>query len=196
MFAFFPEFVLFQEIISIWSRRADSGPNRNNLFSIRQIRQRYRNVLVLLQSDIRTFVLSFLTLLFQSKLDISSFCHSTNQASSLSPPANLGKTRIFPVLYLASAQPQTLQIFIICPKGCTLFLLWNVEGYHKLLYFSLWSDGVKDTRRVTTFAFYLNHNYLLFFNTTIDTTPFAVRIVLWQIFLFWVVLVKPSTVND
>ncbi len=30
----------------IWSRRTDSGPNRNNLFSTRQIRERYQNVLV------------------------------------------------------------------------------------------------------------------------------------------------------
>ncbi len=35
------EFVLLKEIISIWSRRADSRPNWNNLFSIRQIRERY-----------------------------------------------------------------------------------------------------------------------------------------------------------
>jgi hypothetical protein len=33
------------KIISIWSRRADSGLNRSNLFSTRQIRERYQNVL-------------------------------------------------------------------------------------------------------------------------------------------------------
>ncbi len=44
-FEFGPEFFLSKEIISIWSRRADFGPNRNNLFSIRQIRERYQNVL-------------------------------------------------------------------------------------------------------------------------------------------------------
>ncbi len=56
-FEFVPEFVLSKEIISIWSRRADSGPNRNNLFSIRQIRERYQNVLFSFQNDIRMFVL-------------------------------------------------------------------------------------------------------------------------------------------
>ncbi len=45
---FVPQFVLSKEISSIWSRRADSGPNRNNLFSIREIRERYKKVLVLL----------------------------------------------------------------------------------------------------------------------------------------------------
>ncbi len=34
---FFLEFVLSKEILSIWPRRADSGQNRNNLFSIREI---------------------------------------------------------------------------------------------------------------------------------------------------------------
>jgi hypothetical protein len=42
------------------SRRADSVPNWNNLFSMRQFRERYKNVLVSLQNDIGTFVLSFL----------------------------------------------------------------------------------------------------------------------------------------
>ncbi len=32
--------------MSIWSKRTDTGPNRNNLFSIRQIRERYQNILV------------------------------------------------------------------------------------------------------------------------------------------------------
>ena len=44
------EFVLksgpSKEHISIYSRRADSGPNKNNLFSTRQIRERFQNVLV------------------------------------------------------------------------------------------------------------------------------------------------------
>ncbi len=40
-FEFVPEFVLSKEIISVWSRRADSGPNRNNLFPIRKIWERY-----------------------------------------------------------------------------------------------------------------------------------------------------------
>ncbi len=35
-----------KEHISIYSRRADSGPNQNNLFSTRQIRERFQNVLV------------------------------------------------------------------------------------------------------------------------------------------------------
>ncbi len=41
-----PESAPSKEIISIWSRRADSGLNRNNLFSTRQIRERYQIVLV------------------------------------------------------------------------------------------------------------------------------------------------------
>ncbi len=45
-FEFVHEFVLSKELISIWSRGADSGPKRNNLFSMRQIRGRYPNVLV------------------------------------------------------------------------------------------------------------------------------------------------------
>jgi hypothetical protein len=43
---FFPEYVLSKDILSIWPRRADSGPNRNNLYSIREIRERYQNVSV------------------------------------------------------------------------------------------------------------------------------------------------------
>ncbi len=46
MSEFVPESAPLKEIISIWSRRADSGPNRNNLFSTRQIRERYQNILV------------------------------------------------------------------------------------------------------------------------------------------------------
>jgi hypothetical protein len=38
---FLPESAPLKEIISIWSRRADSEPNRNNLFSTRQIRDHY-----------------------------------------------------------------------------------------------------------------------------------------------------------
>ncbi len=38
---FVSEFVLLKEMISVWSRRAESGPNRNNLFSIRQIWYQY-----------------------------------------------------------------------------------------------------------------------------------------------------------
>jgi hypothetical protein len=44
---FFPKVVLSKEILSIWPRRADSGQNLNNLFSIREIWQfskQYRNV--------------------------------------------------------------------------------------------------------------------------------------------------------
>jgi hypothetical protein len=46
---FFSEFVLSKEILSIWPRSADSGPNRNNLFSIREnvlvsFPKLYRNV--------------------------------------------------------------------------------------------------------------------------------------------------------
>jgi hypothetical protein len=74
--------------------------------------------------------------LCQSKgYDISSFRHSTNQASSLSPPAKLGKTPIFfPALYLASAliiASHTTNIYHL-PTGCTLFLLWNIEDYRKI----------------------------------------------------------------
>ncbi len=36
---FVPESALTKEIISIWSWRADSGPNQNNLFSTIQIRE-------------------------------------------------------------------------------------------------------------------------------------------------------------
>jgi hypothetical protein len=46
MIEFFPEFVLLNVVLSIWPRRADSGPNPNDLFSIREIRDRYQNVLV------------------------------------------------------------------------------------------------------------------------------------------------------
>jgi hypothetical protein len=43
---FVPKFVLSIEIIFIWSRRSDSGPNQNNLLSIREIPERYQNILV------------------------------------------------------------------------------------------------------------------------------------------------------
>ncbi len=43
---FFPEFVLSKEIPSILPRRADSGQNWSNLFSTREIWERYQNVLV------------------------------------------------------------------------------------------------------------------------------------------------------
>ncbi len=43
---FFPKFALSKEILSIWARRADSEQNWNNLFSIREICQRYQNILV------------------------------------------------------------------------------------------------------------------------------------------------------
>jgi hypothetical protein len=46
MSEFVPESATSKEIISIWSRRAYSGPNRNNLLSTRQIWERYQNVLV------------------------------------------------------------------------------------------------------------------------------------------------------
>jgi hypothetical protein len=42
----FPKFVFSKEILSIWPSRADSGQNRNSLFLIREIRERYQNVLV------------------------------------------------------------------------------------------------------------------------------------------------------
>jgi hypothetical protein len=50
-FEFVSEFVSkeIKEIISIWSTRADSGPNRKNLFSRRQIQERYKNVLISFQ---------------------------------------------------------------------------------------------------------------------------------------------------
>jgi hypothetical protein len=62
-FGFTPEFVLSKEIISIWSRRADSEQNRNGLFSIRQIREQYQNILVSFQNNTRMCVHSFFTLL-------------------------------------------------------------------------------------------------------------------------------------
>jgi hypothetical protein len=43
---FAPESAPSIEHISIWSRRADSGPNQNNLFTTRQIQKQYQNVLV------------------------------------------------------------------------------------------------------------------------------------------------------
>jgi hypothetical protein len=43
---FVPESSPSKEIISIWSGRADSGLNQNNLLSTRQIRERYQTVLV------------------------------------------------------------------------------------------------------------------------------------------------------
>jgi hypothetical protein len=43
-----------KELISTLSRRADSGPNRNNLFSTRQIREQYQNVLVSFLKRYRT----------------------------------------------------------------------------------------------------------------------------------------------
>ncbi len=45
-FEFVPEFVSSKEIISIWSRRVGSGPNQNNLVSLRQKLERYQNVLI------------------------------------------------------------------------------------------------------------------------------------------------------
>ncbi len=60
---FVPEFFISKEILSIWPRRADSGPNRNNLFSVIQIRERYQKCWFRFQNDIGTCVLSFLTLL-------------------------------------------------------------------------------------------------------------------------------------
>ncbi len=52
-----------KEIISIWSRGADSGPNLKNLFSTRQIRERYQNVLVSLPKQFRNVCPFVLTLL-------------------------------------------------------------------------------------------------------------------------------------
>jgi hypothetical protein len=46
VWVFITESAPSKEIMSIWSRRTDSGPNRNTLFSTRQIRERYQNVLV------------------------------------------------------------------------------------------------------------------------------------------------------
>jgi hypothetical protein len=43
---------LIERVHFYWSMRAYSGPNRNNLFWIRQIRERYQNVLVSFQNDI------------------------------------------------------------------------------------------------------------------------------------------------
>ncbi len=57
----FPNLPPSKEHIPILSRRTDSGPNRNNLFSTILIRERYQHVLVSFQNDIGTFVLSFLT---------------------------------------------------------------------------------------------------------------------------------------
>jgi hypothetical protein len=60
---FVPKVVLSKEILSIWYRRADSGPNRNNLFSIREIREQYQNVLVLFPKQYRNVCPFVLTLL-------------------------------------------------------------------------------------------------------------------------------------
>ncbi len=57
MIEFFPEFVLSKEILSIWPRRADSGQNRNNLFTIREIWERYQTFWFRFQNE--TFVLQF-----------------------------------------------------------------------------------------------------------------------------------------
>jgi hypothetical protein len=68
---FVPEYAASKEIISILSMRADSGPNRNNLFSTRQIRERYSTKIFWFrfQNDIGAFVHSFLTLLVGTGLD-------------------------------------------------------------------------------------------------------------------------------
>ncbi len=59
-FEFVPEFVLSKEIISIWSRRADSGPNRGNLFSIKKFGNDTKTFWFRSKNAIGTFVLSFL----------------------------------------------------------------------------------------------------------------------------------------
>ncbi len=43
---FFPVFALSKEILSIGPKKADSEQNLNNLFSRREIWERYQNVLV------------------------------------------------------------------------------------------------------------------------------------------------------
>jgi hypothetical protein len=60
---FFPEFVLSKEILSIRPRRADSGSNRNILFSRREIGNENKTFWFHFQNDIGKFVLSFLTFL-------------------------------------------------------------------------------------------------------------------------------------
>ncbi len=60
---FIPGFVLLIEILSIWPRRAYSGTKRNNLFSIREIREQYQNVLFSFAKRYRKVCPSFLTLL-------------------------------------------------------------------------------------------------------------------------------------
>ncbi len=61
---FFHEFVLSKEILSIRPRRADSRPNRKNLFSIEKFGNDTKTFWFRFQNDIGTFVLSFLTLLW------------------------------------------------------------------------------------------------------------------------------------
>jgi hypothetical protein len=65
-----------KDIMSICSRRADSGPNRNNLFwnDTKTFRFRFQN-------DIGTFVLSFLTLLLPTAM----IEHEFNLRVSLKP---------------------------------------------------------------------------------------------------------------
>jgi hypothetical protein len=64
--SFIPKSAPLKEIMSIWSRRTDSGPNRNNLFSTRQICECYKNVLVSFPKQYQNVCLSLLTLLRHS----------------------------------------------------------------------------------------------------------------------------------
>jgi hypothetical protein len=85
-FEFVPEFVLSKKIISVWSRRADSGPNRNNLFLIRQIRENTKRFWFCFQNDNGRFVFSFLTLLLSN----TQYNHRKSIVQKTNPLNNVG----------------------------------------------------------------------------------------------------------
>jgi hypothetical protein len=85
-FEFVPEFVLSKEIISVWSGRADFGPNRNNLFLIRKILENTKTFWFCFQNNIGKFVLSFLTLLLSNM----QYNHRKSIVKKTNPLNNVG----------------------------------------------------------------------------------------------------------
>jgi hypothetical protein len=85
-FEFIPKLVLLKEIIFVWSRIADSGPNRNNLFLIRQIRENIKMFWFCFQNDIERIVHSFLTLLLSN----TQYYHRKNIVQKTNPLNNVG----------------------------------------------------------------------------------------------------------
>jgi hypothetical protein len=77
--------VLLKEII-VWSRIADSGPNRNNLFLIRQIRENTKTFWFCFQNDVERIVLSFLTLLLSN----TQYYHRKSIVQKTNPLTNVG----------------------------------------------------------------------------------------------------------